>query len=392
MNKLLLSLLCLISVNVPFIKINKVETVYTTVVESDTIIKNAKSAILIDASTGNVLYEKNANEKLSPASMTKIMTMKLVLDSIDNNELSFDEILTTSKHASSMGGSQVFLSVGEKMKCVDLFKSMVIASANDAAVVLAEKVSGSEDNFVRKMNLEASKIGCKNTNFINCTGLPENNHYTTCYDMALIAKSLLNNYEDTIIPFTKTYEDYIRTDTEKPFWLVNTNKMIKMNNGIDGLKTGWTNEAGYCITTTMKKGDMRLICVIMNAETPTLRNNDALSLLNYGFDNYEIIKLKDKDDEILCESDVMLYPSKYHIVTSKPVYYLKNKDIKLGEVKYEVKLDRSKIRNLCTLDVGVLNVYIDDKLYTSVSLKISEKTTKSKYNDVIYQIFISLFK
>ncbi len=180
MNKLLLSLLCLISVNVPFIKINKVETVYTTVVESDTIIKNAKSAILIDASTGNVLYEKNANEKLSPASMTKIMTMKLVLDSIDNNELSFDEILTTSKHASSMGGSQVFLSVGEKMKCVDLFKSMVIASANDAAVVLAEEVSGSEDNFVRKMNLEASKIGCKNTNFINCTGLPENNHYTTC--------------------------------------------------------------------------------------------------------------------------------------------------------------------------------------------------------------------
>ena len=157
MNKLLLSLLCLISVNVPFIKINKVETVYTTVVESDTIIKNAKSAILIDASTGNVLYEKNANEKLSPASMTKIMTMKLVLDSIDNNELSFDEILTTSKHASSMGGSQVFLSVGEKMKCVDLFKSMVIASANDAAVVLAEEVSGSEDNFVRKMNLEKEK-------------------------------------------------------------------------------------------------------------------------------------------------------------------------------------------------------------------------------------------
>lgn len=392
MNKLLLSLLCLISVNVPFIKINKVETVYTTVVESDTIIKNAKSAILIDASTGNVLYEKNANEKLSPASMTKIMTMKLVLDAIDNNELSFNEILTTSKHAASMGGSQVFLSVGEKMKCVDLFKSMVIASANDAAVVLAEEVSGSEDNFVRKMNLEASKIGCKNTNFINCTGLPENNHYTTCYDMALIAKSLLNNYEDTIIPFTKTYEDYIRTDTKKPFWLVNTNKMIKMNNGIDGLKTGWTNEAGYCITTTMKKGDMRLICVIMNAETPTLRNNDALSLLNYGFDNYEIIKLKDKDDEILCESDVMLYPSKYHIVTSEPVYYLKNKDIKLGEVKYEVKLDRSKIRNLCTLDVGVLNVYIDDKLYTSVSLKISEKTTKSKFIDVIYQIFISLFK
>ena len=392
MNKLLLSLLCLISVNVPFIKINKVETVYTTVVENDTIIKNAKSAILIDASTGNVLYEKNANEKLSPASMTKIMTMKLVLDSIDNNELSFDEILTTSKHASSMGGSQVFLSVGEKMKCVDLFKSMVIASANDAAVVLAEKVSGSEDNFVRKMNLEASKIGCKNTNFINCTGLPENNHYTTCYDMALIAKSLLNNYEDIIIPFTKTYEDYIRTDTKKPFWLVNTNKMIKMNNGIDGLKTGWTNEAGYCITTTMKKGDMRLICVIMNAETPTLRNNDALSLLNYGFDNFEIIKLKDENDEILCESDVMLYPSKYHIVTSEPVYYLKNKDIKLGEVKYEVKLDRSKIRNLCTLDVGVLNVYIDDKLYTSVSLKISEKTTKSKFNDVIYQIFISLFK
>lgn len=392
MKKLLLSLLCLVSANVPFVKINNVEPVYTTVLENDAIIKNAKSAILIDEATGHVLYEKNANEKLSPASMTKIMTMKLVLDAIDNNELSFDEILTTSKHASSMGGSQVYLSVGEKMKCIDLFKSMVIASANDAAVVLAEEVSGSEDNFVRKMNLEANKLGCKNTNFINCTGLPVANHYTTCYDMALIAKSLLNKYEDIIIPFTNTYEDYIRKDTTNPFWLVNTNKMIKMNNGIDGLKTGWTNEAGYCITTTMKKGDMRLICVIMNAETPNLRNSDALNLLNYGFDNFELVKLKDQGEEILCESDVMLSPSKYHIVTAEALYYVKSKDVKLGEVKYEVKLDRSKIRNLCTLDVGVLNVYIDDELYTSVSLKLKEKTSKSKFTDIIYQIFISLFK
>ena len=377
------------SINLPFVS-GKVEN---TINEEELVnLDSAKSAILIEATSGQILYEKNAHEKLAPASMTKIMTMKLVLDAIEDNNLSFDKMLTTSTHASKMGGSQIFLAENEQMKCIDLFKSMVIASANDAAVVLAEEVSGSEDNFVRKMNLEANKIGCKNTNFVNCTGLPVENHYTTSYDMALMARNLLINYEDTIIPFSSTYEDYVRKDTSNPFWLVNTNKMLKMNNGIDGLKTGWTNDAGYCITTTMKKDGMRLISVVMGAESPTLRNNDTLKLLNYGYTEYELIPLKGKNEEVTYESDIVLSPNKYHIVTSEEVNYIKRKDVKLGDVTYDINLNRDKIRKLCREEVGELFIYIDNELYTKVNLELKEKPAKATFIEIVFEVFKSLFK
>lgn len=201
-------------------------------------LESVKSAILMEVETKKVLYQFNPNEKRAPASMTKIMTMKLVLDAIKNNEFGMNDILTTSDYAASMGGSQIFLAPNEQMKVEDLFKSMVIASANDAAVVLAEKVSGSESNFASKMNHTAKLLGCKNTNFQNATGLPILNHYTTCYDLALIACSLLKDYEEIVIPYSSMYESYIRTDSNNPFWLVNTNKMLKGNSGVDGLKTG----------------------------------------------------------------------------------------------------------------------------------------------------------
>lgn len=388
MKKLLIIGFLLVGVNIPAIKDN----VGSDLIQVDAVkLDSSKSAVLMEIETGQVLYEYNAHEKRAPASMTKIMTMKLILDAISNNNFKMDDILTTSEYASSMGGSQIFLAPNEQMKVEDLFKSMVIASANDAAVVLAEKVSGSEESFAKKMNHTAKTLGCNNTNFVNATGLPTENHYTTSYDMALIACNLLRDYEDIVIPYSSMYESYVRTDTNNPFWLVNTNKMLKLNNGIDGLKTGWTSDAGYCITTTMKKDGMRLVCVVMGAETPTLRNSDAMKVLNYGFNSYELITLKEKNEIINTESDVLLSPSKYNIVTSNKICFLKYKGQAYDDVKYEVTLYRNKIRNQESKNIGLIKAYVDGKLVDEVSLDLEEDLRKSSYLEILYKVFTSLF-
>ena len=224
---------------------------------ADAIIQNAKSGIAIEKDTGKILYAYDENTIRFPASTTKIMTLKLIFDAIKNKKLSLDQTLVTSEYAASMGGSQIYLSPKEEMKVSDLLKAVVIASANDAAVVLAEAVAGTEANFVKLMNDEAAKLGLKNTSFKNATGLHDDNHYTTAHDLAFIARNLLIHYEDEIIPLSSTYEAYLRQNTDNPFWLVNTNKLIKGNNGIDGLKTGWTHQAGYCLVATKKKRDAR---------------------------------------------------------------------------------------------------------------------------------------
>ena len=388
MKKLLIVGLMLICVNTPVVKAN----VSNSLVNANPLeIESAKSIVLMEVETNEVLYEFNAHEKRAPASMTKIMTMKLVLDAMKNNEFTMDDILTTSNYASSMGGSQIYLAPNEQMKVEDLFKSMVIASANDAAVVLAEKVSGSEESFAKKMNHTAKTLGCNNTNFVNATGLPTENHYTTSYDMALIACNLLRDYEDIVIPYSSMYESYVRTDTNNPFWLVNTNKMLKLNNGIDGLKTGWTSEAGYCITTTMEKNGMRLVCVVMGAETPTLRNSDAMKVLNYGFNSYELITLKEKNEIINTESDVLVSPSKYNIVTSNKICFLKYKGQSYDDVKYEVTLYRNKIRNQESKNIGLIKAYVDGNLVDEVSLDLEEDLRKSSYLEILYKVFTSLF-
>ena len=381
MKKLLIIGFLLVGVNIPAIKDN----VGSDLIQVDAVkLDSSKSAVLMEIETGQVLYEYNAHEKRAPASMTKIMTMKLILDAISNNNFKMDDILTTSEYASSMGGSQIFLAPNEQMKVEDLFKSMVIASANDAAVVLAEKVSGSEESFAKKMNHTAKTLGCNNTNFVNATGLPTENHYTTSYDMALIACNLLRDYEDIVIPYSSMYESYVRTDTNNPFWLVNTNKMLKLNNGIDGLKTGWTNDAGYCITTTMKKDGMRLVCVVMGAETPTLRNSDAMKVLNYGFNSYELITLKEKNEIINTESDVLVSPS-------KKICFLKYKGQAYDDVKYEVTLYRNKIRNQESKNIGLIKAYVDGKLVDEVSLDLEADIRKSSYLELLYKVFTSLF-
>ncbi|MFI3329600.1 MAG: serine hydrolase [bacterium] len=199
---------------------------------------NAKGAILIEEETGEILYSKNEHDRLIPASMTKIMSLILVSEKIENNNINLNDNVTISAYAASMGGSQVYLKEGEVLTVEDLLKCVTIVSANDACVALAELTYGSEERFVSEMNQRVEDLGLENTLFQDTTGLTDVNHYSSAYDMSMMSKHLLNNYKDLILPFTSTYDDYIREDTESPFWLVTTNKLVKHIEGLDGLKTG----------------------------------------------------------------------------------------------------------------------------------------------------------
>ena len=259
--------------------------------------KDAKSSILIEGKTNTVLYSKNEHQRLAPASMTKIMTMLLVMENLKNNVISLQDMVTTPKVAAELGGSQIYLSEGEKMSVNDLLKSMCIASANDAALSLAYYIGGNEKNFVKKMNDKVKEMGLQNTNFITPYGFDDPNHYSSCYDMAIISSYLINNYPD-ILEYTSIYEDYVREDTEKRFWLVNTNKLVKFTEGVDGLKTGWTSNSGYCLTATISKNNERFIVVNMGNSSPTIRNKEVNELLQYAINNYEAIKIVDKNEVI----------------------------------------------------------------------------------------------
>ena len=245
---------------------------------------NAKSAVLMDSESGEVLYAKNADEALPPASVTKIMTLLLVMEAVDSDIISLDDMVTVSENAASMGGSQVYLEPGEEMTVEEMLKCVVVSSANDAAVALAEKIGGSEASFVQLMNEKAKELGMNNTNFENTTGLDDNtvNHNISAYDIALMSKELITKHPK-ILDYTTIWMDTIRGGT---FGLSNTNRLIRFYNGATGLKTGSTSKAGFCISATAKRDDMHLIAVIMGAETRDVRNSAAASLLDWGFANY----------------------------------------------------------------------------------------------------------
>lgn len=254
----------------------------------------AKSAILIDYATGEVLYEKNADERLAPASMTKIGSMLLIMEAIDSGKLSLDDEVTISEEAASMGGSQIFLEAGEVYTVHDLLKGVAIASGNDAVVALAEKLAGSQGAFVDMMNKRFKELGANNTNFVNAHGLDSEGHYSTARDMATIARELLKH--EKILEYTSIYEEYLEKNDGTKTWLVNTNKLVRFYDGVDGLKTGFTETAGYCLTATAKKDDFRLISVVMGEDSTENRSSDTVKLLNYGFNTYKINTIKTKDE------------------------------------------------------------------------------------------------
>ena len=244
-----------------------------------------KSAILMEAGTGRVLYEQNADEALPPASVTKVMTLLLVMEAIELGKISLDDTVRTSAHASSMGGSQIYLKEGEEMSVEDMVKSVVIASANDAACALAEHISGSEEAFVKKMNERAAELGMNNTVFENTNGLDDTakNHLTSARDIAIMSRELIKH--EKILEYSSIWMDTVRNGM---FGLTNTNRLVRFYRGCTGLKTGSTDKAGFCVSATAERDGVSLICVIMGAETGDKRNAMAARLLDYGFANYGV--------------------------------------------------------------------------------------------------------
>lgn len=300
----------------------------------------AKSAILVDNLSGKVLYEKNADEKLAPASMTKLASMLIVMEAIDNGSLKFEDKVTISEEAANMGGSQVFLQAGEVYTVYDLLKSVAIASGNDAVVALAEKVGGSVGGFVDMINKRLKELGATNTNFVNPHGLDAEGHYSTARDMSTIARELLKH--EKILEFTSIYEEYLEKNDGSRIWLVNTNRLVRFYDGVDGLKTGFTTTAGYCLTATAKKDNFRLISVVMGEDTTENRSSDTVKLLNYGFNTFKINIIKTKGAVL---GKVRIEQGKEDSVNitllSDATELLKNTD-PISEYKFNVKVKTIK--------------------------------------------------
>ena len=247
---------------------------------------DAGAAVLMEKETGTVLYEQEAHDKLEPASVTKVMTLLLVMEAVDSGALSKEDVVTVSARAASMGGSQVYLKEGEQMTVDDLLKAVAVASGNDAAVALAEHLSGSEEAFVARMNQKAAELGMADTCFVNCTGLPAAGHLTSAYDIALMSRALILEHP-SIREYTTIWMDSLRGGQ---FQLTNTNKLVRFYEGATGLKTGSTDAAGYCLSATAERDGMELIAVILKAPTSDTRSAAATSLLNYGFANYTLLE------------------------------------------------------------------------------------------------------
>ncbi|WP_210365615.1 D-alanyl-D-alanine carboxypeptidase family protein [Bacillus sp. REN3] len=336
----------------------------------------SRSAILIERDTGKVLFEKNSNEKLPPASMTKIMTMLLIMEALDEGRLKMDEKVRTSEYAASMGGSQIFLAAGEEMTVEQMLKGIAIGSGNDASVAMAEQIGGSEEAFVKMMNDKAKELGLRNTVFKNTTGLPVKGHYSTAYDMAIMAKELLK-YEK-ITKFTGTYEDYLREDSDKKFWLVNTNKLVRFYPGVDGLKTGFTTEAKYCLTATAQKDGMRAIAVVFGAPTSKARNAQVTKMLDFAFSQYQSHPMFKKGHPL--GKAVISKGEKRTInaVTSESVSLLTRKGENVQDVKQKIILSKSLKAPVEKGDkVGTLKLVKDGKTLAETQLVADQSIKKA---------------
>jgi len=305
----------------------------------------APSVILMEAESGTVLYEKNADEMRHPASVTKVMTLLLVFEAIDSGKIKMTDSVTVSDRAASMGGSQVFLEVGEQMSVEDMIKSVVVCSANDAAVALAEFVEGSESAFVDKMNAKALELGMKNTHFDNTNGLDDTTetHLTSSRDIALMSRELIVKHP-SVLNYTTIWQDTIRGGA---FTLTNTNKLVRFYNGANGLKTGFTSKSGYCISATAKRDGLQLIAVIMGAESSDKRNLTAKRLFDYGFANYSYMELSYQEN---IPFRVIGGVKAVSFGKTSPLAKVLPKEQK-GTLTYEIKLAESVQAPVCEGDV-----------------------------------------
>lgn len=342
---------------------------------------SAKSAILVDFNTGKVLYSKNENEPLAMASMTKVMSMLLIMEKIDDGSLKYDDIVEISTESSSMGGSQIFLNPGDKYKVIDLLKGVAMASANDAVVALAEKTYGSKEHFIEAMNKKAESLGLKNTHFVNVHGLDEEGHYSSAYDMSVMARELLKH--EKILDFTRVYEEYLTKSDGSQIWLVNTNKLVRFYDGVDGLKTGFTQNAGYCLTATGKKNNLRLISVVMGEESIEKRSSDTVKLLNYGFNTFKVNLIKNKS-EILGKVNVQKGKKEnVDVVLVNDLIELLNASDKPSNYKFKILVDKITAPVKKGDVIGKVKVLDDNGvLISQVDITVNENVLKANLWDL----------
>lgn len=344
---------------------------------------SAPSAILMEATTGTILYEKNAHEKMRPASITKIMTLILIFEALENDIIQKSDVVTVSEYASGMGGSQVYLEPGETQTVDDLIKCISIASANDACVAMAEHLAGSEEAFVAKMNEKAQTLGMNDTTFYNCCGLEAEGHLTTAYDIALMSRELSVNHPD-IHNYCTIWMDSITHNTRKgsfEFGLTNTNKLIRYYSHATGLKTGYTSLSKYCLAATATKNNINLISVVMAEESPTVRNKDSVTLLDYGFANCNIYEdantqslpnlpvKKGTDDTVPLE-----YENRF--------FYVLTNGVSPNDVKKEIILPQHVNAPFQSGDIaGKAIYYINDKKIGSVNIVYQTSVNTASFGD-----------
>lgn len=349
---------------------------------------SAKSAILMEPTTNTVLYEKNASEICAPASITKIMSLVLIMEAIDQKRLTTEEVVTASETASKMGGSQIWLKEGENMTVDDLLKATVIGSANDATVALAEQIAGSEEAFVNLMNKKAEELGMDNTTFKNCTGLDEDGHMTSCYDVAIMSCELLKH--PLIKKYSTVWMDTLRDGESE---LVNTNKLVRFYEGTTGLKTGTTSKAGCCLSASAKRGDTELVAVIMGATNSNERFSGAKKLLDFGFANYCMSEIKSSAKTEDLKSNVK-------DGTEKVIYGKAENNVKLLLKKEDAQSVEQRLSMEDEIEapihkgdtIGTVDVYIGEELVGKIDIKATKQIDRIKYKTTLLWIIKGIFK
>ena len=356
---------------------------YIPNIQADAYTPNSKASFLIEVSSERVLYAKNENERLYPASMTKMMSLYLIMEAINQGHLNYTDEVVISEHAASMGGSQIWLKPYEIMSVDALLRAVAIASANDAVVALAEKIAVSEENFVTLMNQQAQEWGLENTHFMNTSGLHHEEHYSTAKDMAIIALHLIQEGKEKLLSYTSMYDSYVREGSDAEVWLVNTNKLLRTLEGTDGLKTGYTSQAGYCITLTTKKDGLRLVGVVMKEPTNKIRDQEVRKLIEYGFSLYTSTILHQKGESVAVFHDIQGKPSTSDLYVEDDVklHYLKDSD----EAKYDSQL--TLLPYTLPLQagqmIGVMEYRSDDGTKSIVDVFIKDHIEKLSYWDYV---------
>lgn len=345
---------------------------------------NAKSAILIEANTGKVLYENNADEALAPASMTKIMTLLLTMEAIDAGKIKLDDMVSVSEKAASMGGSQVFLAANTQYKLEEIIKAVCIASGNDAAVVLAEAIGGSVENFVEMMNKKAKELGLTSTHFVNVYGLDADGHLSSARDMSIMARELIKH--DIILKYSSIYEEYLNKPDGSSIWMVNTNKLVRFYSGVDGLKTGFTSKAGYCLTATGVWNGLRLISVVMGEESQDNRTNDTVSLLNYGKSSFKLNKIIEKGSTLAKIEIELGSRLEEEVVILEDAVDLININDEVPKYSYEIKLDKVKAPVKKGDKVGTIEIKANNNSLMNLDLTVKNTVKKCSFLTLLKRI------